>query len=164
MTALGRVLQVVGWFWVLAGFFGPIAGYRGINVFPGLILVFVARAIRNQAARRAPDEPESVGTGTEERPERILNTERLPRPRPVPEPVIRYQQAEEQMADAEAPTPPHPDSLIEKIVLAGREEDGETMDREPGLSREPTGEDQARVRMSSEEMLARARERWNRKP
>ncbi len=164
MAALGRILQVVGWFWVLAGFFGSIAGYEGINIFPGLILVFVARAIRNQAAKRTRDEPEEVATEPQEQPQRVLNTERVARPQPAPEPVVRYQKSEEQMAaGSEEPASPESDGLIERIVLAGREEAGEDMEHEAGPWQDPAGDDRSPVRMSSAEMLARAHERWNRK-
>jgi hypothetical protein len=57
MAALGRLLQVIGWLWLVAGFALPALDLAEINPFPGLILIFVARALRTQAARNAPPEP-----------------------------------------------------------------------------------------------------------
>jgi hypothetical protein len=157
MAALGRILQIVGWFWVVGGFLAPMAGYERINILPGLVLIFGARAIRRQAAsRREPDE--EPATAAEEAPQRILNTERISRPAPPPEPIVRYREAEEQAADEIEETMPESDDLIERITSASR--DRET---DPVVPAAMAGDRVPDTRLSSAEMIARARERWDRK-
>lgn len=161
MTALGRILQVVGWLWVAAGILGPIVGYERVNFFPGLILVFVARAIRRQTAQRAPREAGEDVRQPAETPERMLNTERVSRTRPDPEPVIRYREAEEQMTldEVDPPAPPQ-EGLLDRIVSVGRDEEVESVE----LESEPITGEGPRAPISSAEMIARAHRRWNRKP
>ncbi|HUG31622.1 MAG TPA: hypothetical protein VMM14_01915 [Acidimicrobiia bacterium] len=175
MAALGRILQIIGWLWFAAGFLGPLVGFDGVNLFPGLILVFVARAIRTQAARHAPSEPDEVDREEEPRPERVLNTERVPRtpPPPAPDPIVRYQRAEAQTTMDEDDEEDDPDSgerdnLIERIALAGRETtttSESAADRSGGSTLESDRHAVAprRKPMTSAEMLAQAHKRWDRK-
>ncbi|MFZ0015187.1 MAG: hypothetical protein WAL25_13860 [Acidimicrobiia bacterium] len=158
MAALGRVLQVVGWIWVAVGFFGPVVGLPdGINFLPGVILVFVSRLLRVQAERNAPRETEAE---PEPAPQRILNTERRPQ-RPAPRPP------ETQPARPPPPSPdpmpvPTPEPLeepredvLEKIFLAGND----VVDEVAEL---PADDDVGSRPMSSAEMIARAKRRWDR--
>jgi hypothetical protein len=159
MAAFGRILQIVGWFWVVGGFLAPMAGYERINILPGLILIFGARAIRRQAAsRQEPDEEPAIDA--EEAPQRILNTERVPRPAPPPEPAVRYRAAEEQAADELDHIFLEPDNLIERITSATGDRDREP---DPVVSSAMTGDQPPDTRLSSAEMIARAHERWDRK-
>lgn len=157
MAALGRILQVIGWFWVVGGFLAPVAGYERVNFLPGLILIFAARAIRRQAASRQEPDDEPA-TEPEDAPQRILNTERVARPAPPPEPLVRYREAEEQAADEFEDISSEPDNLIERITSANR-------DREPEPIVPPAlaGDRAPDTRLSSAEMIALAHERWNRK-
>lgn len=161
MAALGRLLQVIGWLWLVAGFVLPAIGLADITVFPGLILIFVARALRTQAARNAPPEVDE-----EPEPEaRILNTDRVrvepkpaeKQPPPAPQQVTIPRQVEP------LPKPPassERDSLIERIADAGREVEAELSetDRAP---LDVTASRGTSKPMSSEEMIAAARRRWN---
>lgn len=170
MTFLGRFLQFVGWAWAAAGFFAPMAGVEGPPILIGLILVFVARAIRAQAARREPEEPEETPTPQAETGpvERPLNTERtrVPEPQSRPEPVVR------------APTPaPEPEivvvapsardedeGIIDRIARSGRAETGVGSSKQRVDSARHATEPTRRRPMSSEEMIAAARKRWDSKP
>lgn len=157
MAAFGRILQIVGWFWVVGGLLAPIAGYERVNILPGLILIFGARAIRKQAAsRQEPDE--KPATEAEEVPQRVLNTERISRPAPSPDPIVRYHAAEEQAADELDDIPPEPDSLIERITSPNRDQEPDPVVPSAMAGDQPPG-----TRLSSAEMIARAHERWNRK-
>ena len=157
MAAFGRILQIVGWFWVVGGVLAPMAGYERINILPGLILIFGARAIRRQAASRQEPDEEPV-TEAEEAPQRILNTERVSRPAPPPEPIVRYREAEEQAADEFAAISSESDELIERMTSPSR--DRET---DPDVPAAMAGDRVPDTRLSSAEMIARARERWDRK-
>jgi hypothetical protein len=157
MAAFGRILQIVGWFWVVGGFLAPMAGYERINILPGLILIFGARAIRRQAAsRREPDE--ELATADEEAPQRILNTERISRPAPPPEPIVRYREAEEQVGDESAAISAESDELTERMRPANRDRESD-----PIVPAAMAGDRAPDPRLSSAEMIARARERWDRK-
>jgi hypothetical protein len=175
MAGLGRLLQFIGWLWLVGGFVLPALDLADITVFPGLILIFVARALRTQAARNAPPEPDEVELVTE--PERILNTDRprvepKPSPKPSPQPVTIPLQTEL------SPKPTRPTSregVIERIAAAGREVEADLTKpgpRKPDLTKPdltkpdrdepdvtaPRGETKP---MSSEEMIAAAHRRWN---
>lgn len=157
MAAFGRILQIVGWFWVVGGILAPMAGYERINILPGLILIFGARAIRRRASRR--EEPdEGPVTEAEEAPQRILNTERLSRPAPPPEPIVRYREAEEQAADEFEAISAESDELIERITSADRDREPDPV-VPPAMARDRVPDS----RLSSAEMIARARQRWDRK-
>jgi hypothetical protein len=138
-----------------AGFFGPLVGLPdGINFFPGVVLVFVSRLIRVQASRKSPQETE---TEPEPAPQRILNTERRPqRPaRRLPEAQTVEPPSPPQPAPASEPTEEPEEDLLEKILPAGRE----VMD---DMAELPGEEDVGSRPMSSAEMIARAKRRWDR--
>jgi hypothetical protein len=161
MAAIGRLLQVIGWLWLVGGFVLPALGWADITVFPGLILIFVARALRTQAARNAPPEDEQ-----EPLEERILNTDRVrvepqrpPKPPPPsPQPVSIPRQSE---PPRPKPTPAaEKESLIERIAESGREVEADLREtvHAPIDVTAPRG---AAKPLSSEEMIAAARRRWN---
>lgn len=151
-----------------------MVGLDDVSLWPGLILVLVARAIRNYAARHAPLEPDEDDRVEEPRPERVLNTERVPRtpPETAPDPVVRYQRAEVQATmdpdeEEDDPELDQRDDLIERIALAGRETitTRETASDRSGDST-PASERAGGSRkkpMTSAEMLAQAHKRWDRK-
>lgn len=159
------MLQFIGWLWLVAGFVLPALDLADITVFPGLVLIFVARALRTQAARNEPQEPGDVEPVPE--PERILNTDRprvepKPSPKPAPQPVTIPPQTDL----SPKPTRPTPrESVIERIAAAGREV--ETDLAESDLTKSVRDEfDVTASRgetkpMSSEEMIAAAHRRWN---
>lgn len=163
------MLQFVGWLWLIGGFVLPALGLADITVFPGLILIFVARALRTQAARNAPPDPADVEPVPE--PERILNTDRLrvepkpsPKPPPSPQPVSIPRQTER----PSQPTGPSTrENVIERIAAAGRavetdlaESDPTEPDRDEPDVTGPRGDETTKP-MSSEEMIAAAHRRWN---
>lgn len=155
MAALGRIVQIIGWLWFAAAIFGEALGLPDLNIFPAILLIFVARALRRQAKRqsaetedhsRPPDFP-GEEPAQEERP---LNTERQqppPRPRvepiPQPDPVAEVREHNE---------------LLEKILAAD-----EAAPR-PGPMPTTAGSDEdRRPPITSAEMVAEARKRWDRK-
>lgn len=159
MAAVGRILQVLGWLWIIAGIAGSFFDFGGFNVFPGIILLFISRALRRRTPRsQIPDvgrEQEQEPIDEEpEVPERMLNTERHREiPPPEPEPVVL------DLPEPEPSPPPEERSeVIERIVAAGREvsdvADERASDEDKGVDSKP---------MSSAEMIARAHDRWDSK-
>lgn len=162
MTALGRILQVIGWLWIAVGFFGPIVNLPDVSVFPGIIVLFISRVIRKQgqqAERRdEADEP------LEEQPEpRILNTERQYRPAPEPRPRLE----EEPVVIAQEEQEEGRDGLLERVLLAGKAVTTDEMAQDPVEPQNteiqyPEIDLESGARLTSAEMIARAHRRWDR--
>lgn len=168
MTALRRILQVIGWVWIAAGLFGSVVDLPGVSVFPGIILLFISRVIRKQTGQ-IPSRDDHDDEDEEEaamRPDpRPLNTER--EYRPVPEPVSKSRPMQEetpapassrQEADAD-PDEEDRSELLERVLLAGKERAEESL--EPRYPEIGLGPDRS---LSSAEMIARAHRRWDRRP
>lgn len=169
MAALGRILQVVGWLWLIIGFFGPMFGLLSLNLLPGIVLVFVARVIRNQADRTEMPELDDE-TSVEEQ-------QRKAHQQPVQQPAVREPEPRDERPHRPPPEPyivtvpdePSPgrqretsQEMLERIVGVRRE----APDREEPLQpaeEEMVVEEMSRKPMSSAEMLARAHERWDSK-
>lgn len=158
MAILGRLLQVIGWIWVAIGFFGPLVNLPfDLNFFPGIIIVFVARILRTQAARNTPEQGETQVLEEQAQP-RVLNTERskVPEPakRPRPEPA------------GSGPPKPKPEAIrqekLDEILAATTERatGPDSSETETPEMVEPPPSDSP-PRMSSAEMVAQARKRWN---
>lgn len=162
---------MVGWLWVIAGFVLPALDLADPSVFPGVILIFVARALRTQLARHAP--PEEVEEEPDE-PARVLNTERA-RPVPTPEPAktpapeppkpaqpTTRQPAPKTIADVSKPE--DRDDVIERIAMAGRAASEPTSPvGSPGVVKTPAKDEERQAPMSSAEMIAQAKKRWDKK-
>lgn len=149
MSSLGRVIGWIGWLWVVAGILGPAIGLPQLNVFPGFILVLVGRVFRQ---RRERQPMESLGVGeAPEVPERPLLTD-VRRSAPAPrraEPLVYRAEPE--------PEPPSRDDQLEQILSPRPEvEIDEVMEA-------PAAEVPEDTPLSSAEMIARARDRYNRK-
>lgn len=149
---MGRILQIIGWIWVAFGFFGPTVNLPGIPWFPGFILVFISRILRANARRREPDlhhaDAETPTPNVARRPDPPKPQERPSQtPKPPPQPVVvepsrgeieaRLFESMNEMSDGADPA--EVDELLEQI---------NQMDRPK----------------SSAEMIAEARERWNKRP
>ncbi len=162
MGALGRILQIVGWGWLAYSFFAPMLGLPRIDIFPGIIIVFIARVLRVQATRRTTSEEEvsfeDLSTGeTRPQPERpkvekkpvrtVLPAEPKPRPTRSPAPKAK-----------ETPTGAERDAMLEKILLNGQELAEGTAEKVVAAA------DETPVKLSSAEMIAQARQRWNKRP
>lgn len=165
MGAFGRILQVIGWLWLAFAFFGPMFNLPRLDIFPGIIIVFVARVFRAQATRReradagemlqAETRPQQVQprkprreTPRVESP--VPPTESKPKPKPKPTP------------SSVRPEPKMPDAaerevMLEKILLTGQELAEESVEEQIAVA------DETPQKMSSAEMIARAHERWNKK-
>ncbi len=167
--ALGRILQFIGWVWVIAGFVLPAFGLARPNIFPGFILIFVARALRTQAARHAPPE-EEVQAPVET--QRVLHTQRdRSRPSPTP-PATTPEQAAKPPREVKRTPAPEPvvasepaerDDIIERIALAGRAASEEKPDRDKPTIPALTIGDERKAPMTSAEMIAQAKKRWDTK-
>lgn len=177
MASLGRILQLAGWLWFAVGFLSPMVGYDLVNPFPGLILIFVARAIRTQAARNAPEDDGHEEPAEPAQPERPLNTDRIPTPAPrspTPDPVARYREAkpaprperahvpEPGSSADEGGEPDERENIIERIVIAGRQATTKESSQERVDSARSVRSGDTKP-MSSAEMIAQARKRWDRK-
>lgn len=167
MAALGRILQIVGWLWLAIGFLGPrldipgLDGLASFGVFPGIIMLFIARLIRRQARSQMPELPgnESARPPVPQPakpepeptpPERPLNTDRQ---RPTPPPVEPVPEPEP-LAEVK-----EHNEILEKILAAN-----EGTAKPPTTTRTtPTQRDKVPT-MTSDEMVAQARRRWDRKP
>jgi hypothetical protein len=160
MAGIGRTLQIIGWLWLIAGFVGPRAGLPDVGIFPAFVLIFISRIFRKQARRNAPEEPDEEVEAEPPTPDRVLNTERAPRPSPSPEPVVRYFEPEPE-SDPE-PEQAERNELLERIALAGRDA---TTEEDSPTDAEDAAADAIDVSgsMSSAEMIAQARKRWDRR-
>lgn len=165
MAALGRILQIAGWLWLIGGFFGSIFGLISINLLPGIILVFVARVIRNQANKREmPDLGEQPSVEQQQQPAApTTETPRQRQPSPSPEPYVLETPSRREPAHEPQPSPkpaPRRRDLLEEIVGLDPERDDDASEETPMTSDQMTGTEERRP-MSSAEMLARAHERWD---
>lgn len=173
MAILGRILQVIGWLWVAASFLDGFLDVPlpDLNFFPGLIVIFISRALRAQGARRKQPEGTAVETMTTPGTPvpRQLNTERLKEPKTSGGTAVKTAKTappkSQQPATSEVVWPkdqpaktPERDDLIEQILVAGaglQTEKSELSTLEPLHQGKP---------LTSDEMIARARQRWDRKP
>jgi hypothetical protein len=171
MAILGRILQFAGWLWIAASFFGSFIDLPDVGFLPGLILVFVSRVLRTQIRRRQPsDEVAEVEAATPStQTPRPLYTERSKESadKAKPEPATRATTSKQAPPKSQVVWPkdtppdssPQRDELLDKILVAGSElaEDktGDLPTLEPSYEGKP---------LTSDEMIARARRRWDRKP
>jgi hypothetical protein len=170
MAAIGRVLQLIGWLWVLVGFIGPRVdldafGLDSIGVLPGLILIFIARAFRARARAEKEEDlgqarPDVRPRSVEARPERRQAPPPPAPARTTPSPPAERKPRPEPKVE---PPPAEEADLLERIVLAGSSAAGElsAADLEEEL-RSMRRDDDERKPMSSAEMIAQARRRWDR--
>jgi len=168
MAAVGRILQVIGWLWFIAGFVGPVFDFDYLNPFPGLVLIFIARVFRSRARSEMPPGPGDA--------------QPAPQPQPVdaprPQPTQQTSPPPPKRPEARPTEQPKPEplyerpvdernELLERIAAAGR---GAAEPDVPEPKRQGTGPkteepmpgDPARKPMSSAEMIAQARKRWDR--
>lgn len=168
MAALGRILQIAGWLWLIGGFFGSIFGFISLNLIPGIILVFVARVIRNQAGtREMPDLGEQPSVEEQQQP--VTPTAEVPpqrQPLPSPEPYVLETPSRREPAPEPHPSPkpaPRRRDLLEEVVGLDPDRDGDDASEETATTSDQMTDTDERRPMSSAEMLARAHERWDSK-
>lgn len=154
MAALGRVLQVIGWLWLISGFVLPMFNLPDLGFFPGLILVFVARILRRQADRQQLPDTSMGPVEPSETPPQPASREI--RPAPTPEPARRLPPP---VLDPE----PDRDVVLEQVVLeaADRVDEVEMMADDAEMPASDPGDDLLATPKSSAEMIADARKRWN---
>lgn len=174
MTALGRILQVIGWVWIAVGFFGPMVNLPNVSVFPGIIILFIARVIRKQGEQQTQPREESAEQADDQVTPRPLNTQRS-RPPVGPRRARQPAPAAPTGPRAEPTTEPKPvpsaleagppadqrEELLERVLLVGQELADEPP--EPMYLEQISDDDESRP-LSSAEMIARAHRRWDRKP
>lgn len=168
MAALGRILQIAGWLWLIGGFFGSIFGFISLNLLPGIILVFVARVIRNQAnTREMPDLGEQPSVEEQQQP--VTPTAEAPpqrQPPPSPEPYVLETPSRREPAPETQPRPrpaPRRRDLLEEVVGLDPDRDEDDASEETAMTSDQMTDTEERRPMSSAEMLARAHERWDSK-
>lgn len=167
MAALGRILQIVGWLWLIGGFVGSIVGFISLNLLPGIILVFVARVIRNQAdTREMPDLGEQPSVEEQQRPAPTAETQPRRQAPPSPQPQVLETPSRREPAPEPEPDPKpalRRRDLLEEFVGLDPDSDDDDASSETAMpSDQPTDAGQRRP-MSSAEMIARAHERWDSK-
>lgn len=167
MAAAGRILQVIGWLAFIAGFAGPALGYESVSPIPGLILIFIARMLRSRARSEMPPGP--AGKQTEPQPQPVETPPFQPRQQaPAPTRHTESPSIEAKTEPKQERPVDERNQLLERIALAGRDAAEEPAVPEPeelstlSDEKEPLRPDEARTPMSSAEMIARARERWDR--
>jgi hypothetical protein len=169
MAVLGRILQAIGWVWLALGFLGPLVNLPvDLGIIPGIILIFISRIFRSQAARRASQGSEPPVSVEEQVEPRVLNTERKrPEPapsqpsRPAPETRPTYEPVR---SGSPKPTPAAKrQEMLEQILVAGTEMASESEEPRTTIPEREEPPPIARP-MSSAEMIARAHERWNKRP
>jgi hypothetical protein len=169
MAAVGRILQIIGWLWFIAGIVGPIFDFESVNPFPGLVLIFVARVFRTRARSEMPQRPADTQMEPQPQPVETARPEpRQPTPPPAaPKPTEPRSSEAKSEPKQERPVEER-NQLLERIALAARETAEEPavpeLEKQSTQSkeREPTRPEEVRAPMSSAEMIARARQRWDR--
>lgn len=158
----------MGWLWLAAGFFDGFFDFANLSIFPGVILIFIARVLRSQAERT--DLPE-LGTAspteqsTMSEPEtgrgETLDTEDLSKPQP---PVIETppEPQPEPELEPESELIRRDTDLFERILGSGSD-DSDGIPRSRRSAREDSAGEGTTKPMSSEEMIARAHKRWDSK-
>ena len=140
MRRLGPILIGLGGALIAFSFVSGFVGAgQSFGFFPGLILIFLGRAVS-----RVSRDSESDTTTVQQQPQserRPMNTE-ISRP-----PVARRE-------------PPKPDPVVEEILTAGRQLHEEIIP-DVDLSPVEVSDDGEFRPMSSEEMVQRARRRWD---
>lgn len=168
MSILGRVLQVIGWLWMAASVLGRFVELPDFNFFPGLILVFVSRVLRTQNRRRQPVEevvvetaapsstsgPRRLNTERSKEPQQTISTATIKTPPKAPPPA----KTEMVWPKDQSAVSPQRDDLNEQLLVAGSELERAKAEP-PILERSHDGKP-----LTSAEMIARARERWDPKP
>ena len=149
MAVLGRILQILGWLWVAFGVFGPLLDLPNISWFPGLILVFLSRIVRTQVARRSrAEEQDDTPIPNVERPPDPPKTQSRPAPAaPQPTPVVVEPSRQE----------------IEQVLLDSMREKADVPDPVVVDQLSSHVDDVERPKTSAE-MIAEARQRWNKRP
>lgn len=175
MKGISRVLAALGVLLIVAGILGPVIGFDGNAFLPGIVLLFIGRAMSKQArsqSGRAEDEPVA---------QRVLNTARTkttpppsfptPPPRRTPPPPPREPAqmakpkplAEPKPVRAEptitTPGPAQKQSMLESILIAGSDLADE---KDTGVTESRPME--PKTRMTSDELIAEARKKWGRRP
>jgi hypothetical protein len=146
MRGISRLLGALGALLIVAGVLGPIIGFNSGGIFPGIVLLFIGRAMAKQATRtgtgRGPSgsKPPPVPV----RSKRPSATRTPPRRTP---PVRR--KAPERPTAQPAPEPAQRQSMLESILLAGSELTYETAEGD-----DASAETEDTPRMTSEEMIA----------
>lgn len=167
MAALGRILQIVGWLWLIGGFIGGLIGFISLNLLPGIILVFVARVIRNQAdTGEMPELGEHPSVEEQQRPP-APTAETTPQRQapPSPEPYVLETPSRREPIPEPQPDPkPAPRRrLLEEVVGLDPDSEDDDAGGETDMSTDQPADVGQRRPMSSAEMLARAHERWDSK-
>jgi hypothetical protein len=153
MEAAGRVIRALGWLVIIGGGLARFFGFDQINLFTGVVFIVVGGMLRSRARSQAPDPDDELATSEE----RVLNTQR-PSPAPVrSEPVVRPYQPPPVAEPAPEPADEDREEILEQILLAGTEYATETSSRSSSGDMEPASH------LTSAEMIAHARRRWDRK-
>ncbi len=168
MAVIARLLQAIGWVWVIAGFLLPAFGLARPNIFPGFILIFVARALRTQAARHAPPE-EEVQLPAET--QHVLHTRRdrsepnvaTPPPTPAEAPKPPRGVTQPTVEPVVVSQPVERDDIIDRIAMAGRAASDATPERQKPTVPSPSIGEERKAPMTSAEMIAQAKKRWDKK-
>lgn len=167
MAALGRILQIVGWLWLIGGFIGGLIGFISLNLLPGIILVFIARVIRNQAdTREMPELGEQPSVEEQQRPQAsTAETQRRQTP-PSPEPYVLETPSRRGPSPEPQPDPkpaPRRRDLLEEVIGLDPDPGDDDASGETDMPSDQPVDTGRRRPMSSAEMLARAHERWDSK-
>lgn len=145
MRAISRLLQALGFILIFVGII-PIPGFPDIGIFPGIVLLFIGRIISKQTPG-----PQTSSGRSRPTPQRVLNTERTPRPAsPAPRrrPPVRRMEPEPPSTPKPSPEPAGKQSVLESILLAGSELAGEKAEGGGAIDETEVGPG-----MTSEEMI-----------
>lgn len=162
MAIVGRILGIAGSVWIALGLFGHLINVPNVNPLPGIVLLFVAGVLRKQS---------SANRGTQDEdgqamPVRAPTTRRAPRPDPTPP----------SKTGVSKPAPSASQRVVKPVAM-GEGEKMVTMDDEHLAGETSPDRDTMALpydeeadsyhsgqALSSSEMIAQARRRWNRRP
>ncbi len=168
MRPVGRIITTIGILLIALAVVGGAVGWTQFGPVPGIVLIFMGRALAKQARRSDPS-MDDLSKAPSPAPQAA-------RPAPVPrtppqQPTLRPKPTT--ASKPPAPTrvsAPRPTSEPEKAVTMGALHDAlaDIVDeREPSPPSPPmeiVADGGEFAPMSSEEMIARARERWGKRP
>lgn len=148
MAGLGVLITLLGWGLLVYAFVGPRFGLGSISFIPGVVFLIAGRMLRATAKRRRGDYDEGDLADLSNAP-----PPREPAPTPAPAPARR----------SEPPRPAAPTPSTEALA----DDDGDSYAEALRAAADDVLDEGARrdsvTGLSSAEMIARARRRWDRR-
>lgn len=163
MAGMGTLLTTLGWTWLIFAFVGPAFGLDRLPFLPAIALLFGGRLLKAQARRRGADGEDDLSDLSAPSP---AGTPSPPVASPTPtqtrsergRSTIGLDPSAERDAEARASG-----AYAEALRAAAEDVLEDVAESEDEILSEPGSDEVRSVGLSSAEMVARARRRWDRK-